>query len=107
MRVLGRVRGLAPVVKMSMAYPLRGRFRTGITLAMFTLVVFTIVVGATTSRAFLAAVDDVQGFSGGFDIRAEVAPGASLSDPGAQILSLIHISEPTRLLSISYAVFCL
>src|SRR5678815_1109522 len=25
---------------------------------------------------------------------------------GAQFLSLIHISEPTRLLSISYAVFC-
>mgnify|MGYP007068796355 CR=1 FL=1 len=25
----------------------------------------------------------------------------------ALILSLIHISEPTRLLSISYAVFCL
>src|SRR5678815_3838300 len=24
-----------------------------------------------------------------------------------QVLSLIHISEPTRLLSISYAVFCL
>ena len=24
-----------------------------------------------------------------------------------QLLSLIHISEPTRLLSISYAVFCL
>ena len=85
MRVLGRIRALAPVLKMAMAYPLRGRFRTGITLAMFTLVVFTIVVGATTSRAFLAAVDDVQGFSGGFDVRAEVAPGASLTDPGAQI----------------------
>eukprot|EP00658_Telonema_sp_P-2_P008821 TRINITY_DN13336_c0_g1_i1.p1 TRINITY_DN13336_c0_g1~~TRINITY_DN13336_c0_g1_i1.p1 ORF type:complete len:122 (+),score=33.88 TRINITY_DN13336_c0_g1_i1:95-460(+) len=27
--------------------------------------------------------------------------------PTAQCLSLIHISEPTRLLSISYAVFCL
>eukprot|EP00658_Telonema_sp_P-2_P014793 TRINITY_DN15647_c0_g1_i1.p1 TRINITY_DN15647_c0_g1~~TRINITY_DN15647_c0_g1_i1.p1 ORF type:complete len:105 (+),score=26.80 TRINITY_DN15647_c0_g1_i1:104-418(+) len=28
--------------------------------------------------------------------------------PGiAMVLSLIHISEPTRLLSISYAVFCL
>ena len=26
---------------------------------------------------------------------------------GGQHLSLIHISEPTRLLSISYAVFCL
>ena len=30
------------------------------------------------------------------------------ADPGDFfILSLIHISEPTRLLSISYAVFCL
>ena len=27
--------------------------------------------------------------------------------PGECVLSLIHISEPTRLLSISYAVFCL
>ena len=27
--------------------------------------------------------------------------------PGTGSLSLIHISEPTRLLSISYAVFCL
>eukprot|EP00658_Telonema_sp_P-2_P014468 TRINITY_DN15498_c0_g1_i2.p2 TRINITY_DN15498_c0_g1~~TRINITY_DN15498_c0_g1_i2.p2 ORF type:complete len:111 (-),score=26.05 TRINITY_DN15498_c0_g1_i2:103-435(-) len=29
------------------------------------------------------------------------------SDCPAEVLSLIHISEPTRLLSISYAVFCL
>src|SRR5678815_5920822 len=29
------------------------------------------------------------------------------SRPKLQLLSLIHISEPTRLLSISYAVFCL
>eukprot|EP00658_Telonema_sp_P-2_P055230 TRINITY_DN43911_c0_g1_i1.p1 TRINITY_DN43911_c0_g1~~TRINITY_DN43911_c0_g1_i1.p1 ORF type:complete len:129 (-),score=2.25 TRINITY_DN43911_c0_g1_i1:37-423(-) len=28
-------------------------------------------------------------------------------NPSVMILSLIHISEPTRLLSISYAVFCL
>ena len=60
MRVAGRIRALAPVLKMAMAYPLRVRFRTGVTLAMFTLVVFTIVVGATTSRAFLRAVDDVE-----------------------------------------------
>src|SRR5678815_1225902 len=33
----------------------------------------------------------------------ELLPGAS----SALYLSLIHISEPTRLLSISYAVFCL
>src|SRR5678816_1002215 len=42
-----------------------------------------------------------------------VLPGHSGCDAGAGVriatyhLSLIHISEPTRLLSISYAVFCL
>lgn len=85
MRVLGRIRSLAPVLKMAMAYPLRARFRTGVTLAMFTLVVFTIVVGATTSRAFLRAVDDVESFGGGFDVRAEVAPASTLGDASAAI----------------------
>ena len=80
MRVFGRIRALAPVLKMAMAYPLRVRFRTGVTLAMFTLVVFTIVVGATTSRAFLRAVDDVGAFGGGFDVTAQVAPTSPLLD---------------------------
>src|SRR5678815_1143531 len=34
-------------------------------------------------------------------------PVAGLQGKLVQLLSLIHISEPTRLLSISYAVFCL
>jgi len=80
MRVLGRIRSLAPILKMAMAYPLRVRFRTGVTLAMFTL-----VVGATTSRAFLRAVDDVESFGGGFDVRAQIAPRSPLGDPNAAI----------------------
>src|SRR5450756_2828385 len=45
--------------------------------------------------------------------RWPIAPGADESapvvdgDPASQDLSLIHISEPTRLGMISYAVFCL
>eukprot|EP00658_Telonema_sp_P-2_P068722 TRINITY_DN57697_c0_g1_i1.p1 TRINITY_DN57697_c0_g1~~TRINITY_DN57697_c0_g1_i1.p1 ORF type:complete len:106 (+),score=32.50 TRINITY_DN57697_c0_g1_i1:120-437(+) len=35
------------------------------------------------------------------------AVAADPKDADAWYLSLIHISEPTRLLSISYAVFCL
>ena len=93
MRVLGRIRALAPIVKMAMAYPLRTRFRTGITLAMFTLVVFTIVVGATTSGAFLKAFDDVEGYGGGFQVRAQVAPGSPLADPGTQIRATRGMSQ--------------
>src|SRR5678815_5338369 len=39
-----------------------------------------------------------------FDTRADASAGSCTY---VEDLSLIHISEPTRLLSISYAVFCL
>ena len=79
-RTLGRMPGLAPVLKMSMAYPLRSLFRTGVTLAMFTLVVFTLVVGAVTTGSFMATFDDVKTFGGGFDIRAQTSPASPISD---------------------------
>jgi putative ABC transport system permease protein len=77
---LGRIRGLAPVLRMSIAYPLRSLFRTGVTLAMFTLVVFTLVVGATTTGAFMHAFNDVQAFGGGFDVRASTSPASPIAD---------------------------
>src|SRR6266511_2770374 len=87
MAVAGRVRALTPVLRMSMAYPLRSRFRTGITLAMFTLVVFTLVVGAVTSGTFVRAFDNVDTFSGGFDVRAGVAAVSPIENP-AQAVAL-------------------
>jgi putative ABC transport system permease protein len=78
----GRARSLAPVLKTSAAYPLRNRFRTGVTLAMFTLVVFTLVVGSATTTAFNQAFDDPDSFGGGFDVIAGVAPTSPLE--GAQ-----------------------
>jgi putative ABC transport system permease protein len=85
MRTLGRLRSLAPMLKMAMAYPLRVRFRTGVTLAMFTLVVFTIVVGATTSGAFLRAIDDPESFGGGFDVHAELPLASAFARPEAAL----------------------
>jgi putative ABC transport system permease protein len=77
---LGRVRWLAPVLKLSIAYPLRSRFRTGVTLAMFTLVVFTLVVGAITTTSFVSAFNDLRSYGGGFDVRATVAAAAPIRD---------------------------
>jgi putative ABC transport system permease protein len=72
--VLGRNRTLAPVLKTSVAYPLRNRFRTGVTLAMFMLVVLNLVVGAVTTTAFTRAFDDTDAFGGGFDVVANASP---------------------------------
>ena len=48
------------------------------------------------------------GVTGGAALVAKLTPlSASAFSSGANILSLIHISEPTRRTPISYAVFCL
>jgi putative ABC transport system permease protein len=82
---LGRFRRLAPVLKMSMAYPLRNLFRTGVTLAMFTLVVFTLVVGATTTGSYVNGVNDIASFGGGFDVRATAAPASPVPNMAAAV----------------------
>jgi putative ABC transport system permease protein len=85
MAALGRVKALAPLLRMSMAYPLRSRFRTGTTLAMFTLVVFTLVTGSTSSESFQAALSNTETFGGGFDIRAGTGARASIPDMRAEL----------------------
>ena len=77
---LGRIRVLAPILRMSIAYPLRSIFRTGVTLAMFTLVVFTIVVGSITTSSFVGAMDNLDAFGGGFDVRATASPASPVPD---------------------------
>lgn len=85
MAILGRVKALAPLLRMSMAYPLRSRFRTGTTLAMFTLVVFTLVTGSVSTGSFQSAFNDVDTFGGGFDIRAGTGARAAIPDIRAEL----------------------
>jgi putative ABC transport system permease protein len=81
----GRLKSVAPVLRMAMAYPLRSLFRTGVTLAMFTLVVFTLVVGSITTGSFVHAFNDVRAFGGGFDVRATSSPSAPIPDLRASL----------------------
>jgi putative ABC transport system permease protein len=84
MKVLGRIRGLAPVVRMSIAYPLAARFRTGTTLAMFTLVVFTLVTGSASNGSFVHAIG-VDDFGGGFQVRAGTTGTRPIGDMQAAL----------------------
>lgn len=80
MRVFGRIRSLAPVLKMAMAYPLRSRFRTAVTLSMFMLVVFTMVTGSTMPGSIMDNVANESKFGGGFDIRATTSSTGAVAD---------------------------
>jgi putative ABC transport system permease protein len=86
MSVFGRIKSLAPVLRMSMAYPLRARFRTGTTLAMFTLVVFTLVTGSAANGSFVHAIG-VDDFGGGFQVRAGTVGAAPITDMATALTS--------------------
>ena len=78
--VLSRFGTLLPVVRMAITYPLRARFRTGATLAMFTLVVFTLVTGAASSGSFQKAFGNVNEFGGGYQVRAGTSAAAPITN---------------------------
>jgi putative ABC transport system permease protein len=80
MRVFGRSRHAAPVVGTAVAEPIRNRFRTGATIGLFTLVVFTLVTGASISTSFVSALNDEETFGGGYDITAQTSPLSPVRD---------------------------
>jgi putative ABC transport system permease protein len=62
-----RFSSLAPALKMAVAYPLANRFRTGMTLAMFSLVVFSLTVISIVMANF-AAIDGGDTARGNLDV---------------------------------------
>lgn len=79
LRAFGRGRA-APVLRLAMAYPLKSRFRTGATLAMFTLVVFMLGSGTILTESFTARFNDVDTYGGGFQVRAGTNGAAPIDD---------------------------
>lgn len=87
MWLVGRSRHAAPVMRTAIAEPARNRFRTGVTIGLFTLVVFTLVSGTSISASFLGALDDEERFGGGFDVTGQTAPLSPIRDMEAALAS--------------------
>lgn len=83
--VLSRLRGVVPALRTALAYPMQNRLRTGLTLAMFSLVIFTIIFMSTLITTTTAALEDVESFSGGYDIAATVSYSNPIPDIEAAI----------------------
>ncbi len=71
--------GIAPAIKTAIAYPVAAKFRTGMTLAMFGLVVFSVVVMATLNSNFTQAFLS-ESANGGFDVSVNVNPNNRIPD---------------------------
>ncbi len=85
--VFGRLKGLPPILKISVNYPMRTRFRTGMALAMFSLIIFTMTFMAAMMLSIGALYDDIPRVSGGFDIQGMTGYANPVKDIKATLAS--------------------
>ncbi len=71
--LLGMFPRLRPAITTAVAYALNSKIRTGLTLAMLSLVIFTLIVMSTLTSSFSSALEDVDSVTGGWDVSARVS----------------------------------
>ncbi|HEY7355229.1 MAG TPA: FtsX-like permease family protein, partial [Ktedonobacterales bacterium] len=69
--LLRGLRKIGFILHTALVYPLHYRFRTGVNLVMFTLVIFTMTVMAVISNSVASSYGSVSNYTGGFDIQAQ------------------------------------
>ena len=79
-KTVGRVRRYSPVVKSAVSYPLQSRNRTGLSLAMFAIIIFSVTVMATFVDVFDNLLDNQERIGGGYEVIGFV--GADLNPVG-------------------------
>ncbi len=87
-----RFRQLRPVLVTAVAYPLSSRFRTGLTLAMFALVIFTLTIMSVLTETFGTQFAETRTITGGWDIEGSV----NLTTPIEDIRSEIDRGEAVQ-----------
>jgi putative ABC transport system permease protein len=102
LRTLGELKGpwrrLAPALRLGTMYPAAYPFRTGLSLAMFSLVVATMGLTATLLHGVRFAYQDLNALTGGFQIRAQATEGAAAP---ARLPELLPAAEGFRIDSIA------
>ncbi len=78
--ILGRSPRLAPVFRMAIAYPLSSRFRTGMTIAIFAVVTFSVIFMATLFKVNDIVLSDTEQFTGGFDLQVDYSRNNPVDD---------------------------
>ena len=67
---IGRIQGLAPIIKSAVSYPLRYKFRTGLSVAMFAVIIFSVTVMSTLIEGFNKLFEDQDRLAGGYEVMA-------------------------------------
>ena len=101
--LLSRFGRLLPVARVAISYPVAAKGRTATTLAMFSLIIFTLVGTATISNTFSNFLD-VESGSGGYDVAIQSNPfnpvsAEALAEGIGELMTEGQIEEPEALAS--------
>jgi putative ABC transport system permease protein len=102
---LGRFGRLLPVARVSIAWPVANKGRTATTLAMFSLIIFTLVGTATITNTFSNFLDPISG-SGNYDVIVQANPFNPLAQAELEE-ALARISADSDLIPFPTAIAAL
>jgi putative ABC transport system permease protein len=83
---------LRPVLVLAVAYPMSAKFRTGLTLAMFALVIFTLMVMSIISDAFGNTLADTDSVTGHWDVEMDINPSNPIDDIESSLAGISELS---------------
>jgi putative ABC transport system permease protein len=79
-----------PALKMGTAYPLASRFRTGLTMYMFALIIFVLVLMTSIQVNFDRMFNDPAKSQGGWDVSGETLPETAIKDGSAGLRAALE-----------------
>lgn len=105
--LLSRLGNLLPVARVAIAYPVAAKGRTATTLAMFSLIIFTLVSTATITNTFTNFLD-VESGSGGYDLLVQSnpfnpVPATQFTEKVAELVESGEIPAPEALAASIFA----
>ena len=71
--ILSRFSGLRAVTKTAISYPMASKFRTGLTVAMFALIIFTLMIFSVLNGIGDITSEEPERVTGGYDIKASIS----------------------------------
>lgn len=83
-RLGGAFSGLIPSIRTAVAYPLANKFRTGMTIAMISLVMFALVMMSTMNSNFNRILNGDEAL-GGYDVVVQESPSNHIGDISAAL----------------------
>ena len=78
--VSGRFGRMRPILVTAVAYPMSAKFSTGLTLAMFAMVIFTLILLSILTESFSTTSNRVVLATGGWDIEGTISPNTPITD---------------------------